>query len=248
MKFEVRMCACNPRPTSSHSKCQTEGTAAAADLVSPADQAQVALDGFSERPLAGLQRKVTHAREEALHKAATAAARPDAKMQAFLHSCCGRWVRAERLRFMQLSNEEAVVRMQRYLRLPLSALAGIVGTVAVGSVIDPFGDCVMSGYKALHDGEWRQLHNALCRAISGFASQAHVSNQLEGGKIPGTKKRPGDVRFAGDSGAHGWAKAGANELWIDATVVCPLLPTYVAAASAARGSKSSGNECYTQLL
>ena len=29
-----------------------------------------------------MQRKVTHAREEALHKAATAAARPDYKMQA----------------------------------------------------------------------------------------------------------------------------------------------------------------------
>jgi hypothetical protein len=195
--------------------------AAAADLMSPEDKVQVALDGFSKPPSAGLQRKVTHARERALLVAATAAARPDAKMQAFLHSCCGRWVRAARLRFMQLSNEEAVVRMQRYLRLPLSALAGIVGTVAVDtarSVIDPFGDCFMSGYKAMYDGEWRHLHNALCRAISGFASQAHVSNQLEGGKIAGTKKRPGDVRFAGDSGAHGWAKAGAKELWIDATV------------------------------
>ena len=42
------------------------------------------MDGFSKPPLAGLQRKVTHAREEALHKAATAAARPDSKMQAFL--------------------------------------------------------------------------------------------------------------------------------------------------------------------
>ena len=91
----------------------------------------------------------------------------------------------------------------------------------------------------MYDGEWRHLHNALCRAISGFASQAHVSNQLEGGKIAGTKKRPGDVRFAGDSGAHGWAKAGAKELWIDATVVCPLLPTYVAAASATRGAAAA---------
>ena len=91
----------------------------------------------------------------------------------------------------------------------------------------------------MHDVEWRQLHNALCRSISGFASQAHVSNQLEGGKIPGTKKRPGDVRFVGDAGAHGWAKAGSNELWIDATVVCPLLPSYVAAASATRGAAAA---------
>ena len=69
-------------------------------------------------------------------------------MQACLQNCGGRWVRAERLRFMQLSNEEAVLRMQRHLRLPLSALAGIVGTVAVDaarSVIDPLGDCFMSG-------------------------------------------------------------------------------------------------------
>ena len=36
-----------------------------------------------------------------------------------------------------------------------------------------------------------------------------------------------------------WAKAGSNELWIDATVVCPLLPTYVAAASAARGAAAA---------
>ena len=66
--------------------------AAAVDPARPADNAQVALDGFSKPPLAGLQRKVTHAREEALHGAATAAARPDSKMQPFLCSCCGRWV------------------------------------------------------------------------------------------------------------------------------------------------------------
>ena len=47
------------------------------------------------------------------------------------------------------------------------------------------------------------------------------------------------MRFAGDAGAHGWAKAGSNELWIDATVVCPLLATYVAAASATRGAAAA---------
>ena len=36
-----------------------------------------------------------------------------------------------------------------------------------------------------------------------------------------------------------WAKAGSNELWIDATVVCPLLPTYIAAASATRGAAAA---------
>ena len=56
------------------------------------------------------------------------------------------------------------------------------------------------------DSEWCLLHDALCRASSGFASRAHVLNKLEGGKVSGTRKKPGDIRFSGDAG----------------TVVCPL--------------------------
>ena len=40
--------------------------------------------------------------------------------------------------------------MQRCLRLPLSALAGIVGTRGVdkhGTPIDKYGDALLSGYK-----------------------------------------------------------------------------------------------------
>ena len=55
----------------------------------------------------------------------------------------------------------------------------------------------------------------------------------------GTKKKPGDVRFAGDVGAHGWAAAGSNELWVDVTVVSLLGSSYLSAASAARGSAAS---------
>ena len=55
----------------------------------------------------------------------------------------------------------------------------------------------------------------------------------------GTKKRPGDVRFGGDSGAHGWTAAGVRDLWTDLTVVCPVLATYVHAAAAARGAAAA---------
>ena len=47
------------------------------------------------------------------------------------------------------------------------------------------------------------------------------------------------MRFAGDAGAHGWAAAGSNELWVDVTVVSPLGSSYLSAASAARGSAAS---------
>jgi hypothetical protein len=165
---------------------------------------------------------------------------------------------------MQLSNEEVVVRMQRYLRQPLSCLAGLAGTrgldarparparpacpplraqrampVFLGTLIEPLGDSLLSGYHAKGDSEWSHLHNALCRAIAGYAAQAHVSAVIEGGRVRGTKKKPGDVRFAGDVGAHGWAAAGSNELWVDVTVVSPLGSSYLSAASAARGSAAS---------
>ena len=55
----------------------------------------------------------------------------------------------------------------------------------------------------------------------------------------GTKKRPGDVRLSGDSGAHGWAPAENREVWSDATCVCPVLPAYVLAAAATRGAAAA---------
>ena len=48
-------------------------------------------------------------------------------------------------------------------------------------------------------------------------------NRLEGGKVRGTKKTPGDVRLCGDAGAHGWVPALNWEVWADITVVCPVL-------------------------
>jgi hypothetical protein len=139
--------------------------------------------------------------------------------------------------------------MQRYLRLPLSTVAGLVGKRGLdvygsrkgrpphpGTIIDALGDCFMSGYKAPLDAEWYNFHNALCRALATFASQAGVVNKLEGGKVRGSKKRPGDVRFSGDAGAHGWNAAHQRELWVDATVVCPLYATYLNAAAAQRGA------------
>jgi hypothetical protein len=221
--------------------------------------ATLALDSFTNAPAAGVQRRITQAVETRAHAAAVAAARPSQAVSAFLLSCSGRWIRAARLPHMQLSNEEVVLRMQRYLRQPLSALAGLVGTRGLdarpersarpaspprraqraapafpGTLIDALGDSFMSGYHPKGDSEWSHLHNALCRAIAGFAAQAHVSSVVEGGRVRGTKKKPGDVRYAGDVGAH-----GSNELWVDATVVFPLCASYLSAASAARGAAAS---------
>ncbi len=121
-------------------------------------------------------------------------------MSAFLNSCDGRWLRTARLPRLQLTNEEVLVRMQRYLQQPLSALAGFVASRGLdaygvrdgraahpGTVIDAFGDCFLSflsAYKAKDDAEWIHLHNALCRALRTFALQASVSAKLEGGKAP----------------------------------------------------------------
>jgi len=202
----------------------------------------VDLATFCDQPLPGIQRVLTHAVEKDVHASAIAAARPDEIMRAFLHSCDGRWVRTSRLRWLQLANEETTLRMQRYLRQPLSALAGIVGTRGVDTkrtVLDPFGDALLTGYKAKNDAEHINTHNALSRLLSTCASQAHVRNVLEGGKVRGTKKKPGDVRLCGDAGSHGWAPALNREVWADVTVVCPVLPSYVHAASAERGATAA---------
>ncbi len=84
-----------------------------------------------------------------------------------------------------------------------------------------------------------QRDDALCRAISSFASRAHLSNKLEGGRVQGTRKRPGDVRFSGDAGSHGWTRAGNRELWVDITVVCALLTSYISAARHTRGAAAA---------
>ena len=89
------------------------------------------------------------------------------------------------------------------------------------------------------DAEHLNTHNALCRLLSTCASQAHVRNELEGGKVRGTKKTPGDVRLDSDAGAHGWVPALNREVWADITVVCPVLSSYVRAAAAARGATAA---------
>ena len=196
----------------------------------------------SQQPPPGIQRVLTHAVEKDVHASAIAAARPDDIMRAFLHSCDGRWVRTSRLLWLQLANEETTQRMQRYLRQPLSALAGIVGTRGMDTkrtVLDPFGDALLTGYKAKNDAEHINTHNALSRLLSTCASQAHVRNVLEGGNVRGTKKKPGDVHLCDDAGSHGWAPALNRKVWADVTVVCPVLPSYVHAASAARGATAA---------
>jgi hypothetical protein len=156
------------------------------------------------------------------------------------YSCDGRWIRVARLPFLQLSNSKTITRMQRYLRLPISTLFGVVGRKSLGkaeAIVDPLGDVYLSGYKAPEDDEWRQLHNAVCGNISSFASQAYVSNTLEGGKgkQKGSKKRPGDIRLKADSGTHGWVAVGNRETWCDVTIKSAVCVTYAPLDAAARG-------------
>jgi hypothetical protein len=98
---------------------------AASALLDEADKPAVALETFCDKPEAGVQRRVTHAAEKKAHADAMAAARPDEVTRAFLNSCNGRWMRTVRVAWLQLSNEETILRMQRYLRLPLSVLGDI---------------------------------------------------------------------------------------------------------------------------
>ena len=66
-----------------------------------------------------------------------------------------------------------------------------------------------------------------------------MSNKLEGGKVQGTRKKPGDIRFYGDAGSHCWKRAGNRELWVDLTVVCPLLISYISAARHTTGAAAA---------
>ncbi len=92
---------------------------------------------------------------------------------------------------------------------------------------------------------WRppNLVPIVCNWLVPILKCKNLCNKLEGGTVrsgeKGTKKCPGDLRFAGDAGAHGWAAAGSNELWVDVTVVCPLCITYLALARAARGAAAA---------
>jgi hypothetical protein len=93
----------------------------------------------------------------------------------------------------------------------------------------------MSCYHPKGHGEWGHLHNALCRAIAGFAAQAHVSSVMEGGRVRGTNEERRSpamcASFAGDVGAHGWAAAAATSCgWMQrlpsrwASHTCPPRP------------------------
>lgn len=175
------------------------------------------------------------------------------QLRAFLLSCDGRWLRTARQRHMQLTDSEVVVRMQRYLRLPLGILDGLVGCVARdgSTVIGDCGDELLSSYHPKGDAEWTETHDTACRCLDGAARSAGVRCQLEGGRVRPlqqedsgassetfslAEKRPGDLRLPGGKANHGFTAAGTKEVWADVTVRCPLLPSYVSAASRERGS------------
>jgi hypothetical protein len=130
----------------------------------------VDLETFTVLAPRGAQRKLTHAVEKDVHERAVAAARPDDTMRAFLFSCSGRWLRAARLPHMQLSNEEVVLRTQRYLRQPLSALAGIAGGVGLDAAKPPSTRSVIASCPATSPR--RTASGATCTAACAVPSAA----------------------------------------------------------------------------
>ena len=110
------------------------------------------------------------------------------------------------------------------------------------SIIVPFG-ALLTGCKAKDDAEHLVTHNALCMQLSTCASKAHVKNGLEAGKVRAPRHQYDSWRRTpvGDAGAqaHGWVPTLNREVWADIIVVCPVLPSYVRAASAARGAAAA---------
>ena len=189
-----------------------------------------------------LQHSLAYAAELAAYDTRLTEASLSVDDTAHLNSSDSRWLTHARMSWLQLTDEEVVIRMQRYLRQPLSVLKGLVGATAIGKIactgapiiIDAFGDCFLSQYNAKGDGEWNQLHNNVRDRLADCGRNCGVHTETEKGRsafIDG-KRRPADVLCAGH---HGYTPAAGKELWVDASVGSALCPTYVAAAAAAPG-------------
>ena len=139
-----------------------------------------------------LQHTITQAAESALLASAVAAANLNLPDKAHFNGCCGRWIQASRVCFsaasgvsQQLTCDEAKLRMQNYLRQPLSVLAPYVGKTTPGHstngaaiVVDELGDN-LGGYHAPEDAEWIWFHNALRDCLRACAQCSGITTGIE---------------------------------------------------------------------
>ena len=196
-----------------------------------------------------LQHIITQAAESDLLASAVAAANLSTVDKAHFNGCDGRWIQASRVRFsvaggmsQQLTCDQARVRMQRYLRQPLAALAPFVGLATPGTtnaneaiVVDALGDNLLGGYNAVDDAEWTWQHNAVRDCLRACATCSGITTAIEQGKrrddndarddadddivVTSNGKRhggfPGDLELRGD---HGYVPAGDNNVWTDIVI------------------------------
>jgi hypothetical protein len=188
---------------------------------------------------AGYQNALTLAVERQARAQALAEAAPDEVTLAHLHSCDGRFWRVARLPHQQLSDDEVTCRAQRYLRLPLRCLQGLVGFETGAHdckgnaiIIDAYGDGLLSGYHAESDVAWSVLHDELRDAILRCAKRAGIHTQFEQSACDRNRKRAGDLVLLGKTNIK---SADGKDVWGDVVVVSATLPSYSAAAAAQRG-------------
>jgi hypothetical protein len=203
---------------------------------------EVDLEAFAgpDPPPAHLQRTLNHAAEEDALSEALDKVQLLPRDRAHFNSCDGRWLRAARLPYMQLTNGEAATRMQRYLRLPLACARGLrVGKD--GKEVDPYGDNFLSTYKALGANEWILAHNQQRDLLGRKAKQAGLEGVTvdKGGAIEGSDDKPDDVRLPFGSETHGWKAAGTKEVLVDVTWVSAVCDKHVAAAARVPGGAAS---------
>jgi hypothetical protein len=197
-------------------------------------------------PPGGLQHALAANAERAALAAAKAAAGLSEVDLAQLNSCDSRWLTHARMRWLQLSDEDVVTRMQRYLRQPLTVLEGMVGRPSLGKVartgqaviIDAFGDCFLSVYNAKEDNEWNIFHNALRDAVADIGRRCGAHVQTEKGwrrafDAAKDQHRPADVLLRG---SHNYEPAGPNDIYGDLTCVSAVADSYVSAAAVEAGA------------
>ena len=208
----------------------------------------VTFEAFAEKEGASrYQHSLTSAVEKAKSKRALEAAKLSTVDMAHYNSCDGRWLVARRVTRNQLTDEEVILRAQRYLRLPLSCItaANLAGRVLKHAhdnqgkhiMVDALGDNLLSNYHATGDAEWTILHNMLGRSVWNSAKKAGVSVKREvRGVAPNRFNKntvPGDFVF---SGAHGYEPAGSKELWVDFTCVSATCAKYQRASAETCGA------------
>jgi hypothetical protein len=199
--------------------------------------------GVDQKERCKLQHELAHAAERAEFEERRDEAELTAAQCAHLNSCSPRWLTHARMRWMQLSDEEVVTRMQRYLRQPLTILEGMAGQNSLGRcpttgkpiAIDAYGDCFLSGYCAIDDNEWNIFHNA-CRdtvADCGRRGGAHIQTEKGRSTAAGSKRRLADILVRG---SHKYKPAEGKEIYCDWVCTSALCSSIVAKAAKETGA------------